>query len=211
VEVAVTERTGIYRILGSSLIYEKVQRVMGGRYSDTFAHFVATMQLSPGDTVIDIGCGPGRLVPYIPASVRYTGFEPNSRYVDTARSQFKSRGEFRVGYFDAEAAAGLRNVDVAIVSAVLHHMSDAEAKTLYALLRQTLSPKGRVVSLDCVLHQGQHPVSRLLAKLDRGKHVRSTNEYVALAESAFERVDGRLFLQRFPPYSYWIMKASANV
>jgi len=204
-----TERAGIYRLLRSSLIYDGFQHFIG-RHSSALAHFVASMHLSPGATVIDIGCGPGRLVPYLPESVRYIGFEPNSRYVETARSRYGLRGEFHVGYFDSDAAARLGNVDVAIVSAVLHHMSDPEARALYALLRPTLSQTGRVVSLDCVLHQGQHPVSRMLAKLDRGKHVRSPEEYMAIARTAFTRVDGSLLLQAFPPYSYWIMNASAS-
>ena len=152
-----TERAGIYRLLRSSLIYDGFQHFIG-RHSVALAHFVASMHLSPGDTVIDIGCGPGRVVPYLPESVRYIGFEPNGRYVETARSRYGLRGEFHVGYFDSDAAARLDNVDVAIVSAVLHHMSDPEARALYALLRPTLSKTGRVVSLDCVLHQGQHPV-----------------------------------------------------
>ncbi|EUA32283.1 putative methyltransferase type 12 [Mycobacterium intracellulare] len=98
-------------------------------------------------------------------------------------------------------------MDIAIVSAVLHHMDDAQANELFGLLRQVLKPGGRVVTLDPVFTERQNPIARLIISLDRGRHVRSPASYEALARAAFTDVRGQVVVQAFPPYTRFFMTA----
>lgn len=198
-------KRGLYAALRNPKLYESVQRLMrADKWRRDFAQQFVRAQ--PGDRVLDIGCGPAHLRAYLP-DVEYIGWEPNAAYVAKARKTYGERGTFHVGLFGPAQARLLAPVDVAIVSAVLHHMDDSQASELFALLRQVLKPGGRLITLDNVFTEGQNPIARLLISLDRGRHVRSPAGYEALAGGAFARVQGTVVAQAFPPYTYFFMTA----
>lgn len=203
--MAAERKRGLYGALASPWLYEAVQRVMG---AETLRrHFAdAHIRVAPGARVLDIGCGPADLLAHLPA-VTYIGWEPNPLYVERARARFGDRATFHVGLFGAAEAARLEPVDVAIVSGVLHHMDDAQARTLFGLLHSVLKPGGRVVSVDPARVPGQHPLSRLAVSRDRGRHVRAPGAYLALARDMFPAASGTVAHQAFPPYTRFFMTA----
>jgi SAM-dependent methyltransferase len=202
-----TERKrGLYAALRHPALYETIQRLAGPadkRRRDFAQQFV---RAKPGDRVLDIGCGPAHLCAHLP-DVEYIGWEPNAAYVAKAREAYGDRGAFHVGMFGPEEARTLAPVDIAIVSAVLHHMDDAQATELFGLLRQVLKPGGRVITLDNVFIERQNPIARFIISLDRGRHVRSPAGYEALARGTFAQVDGTVVAYAFPPYTYFFMTA----
>jgi SAM-dependent methyltransferase len=42
---------------------------------------------APGDRVLDIGCGPGTMVPYLPGT-EYVGLDVSAEYIERARRRF---------------------------------------------------------------------------------------------------------------------------
>jgi len=68
----------------------------------------------------------------------------------------------------------------------LHHLTDDECIKLLSAIRVALSEFGRAVTIDPALVSGQHLIARGLAKLDRGRHVRTPPRYKTLIETSLE-------------------------
>jgi SAM-dependent methyltransferase len=142
--------------------------------------------------------------------VTYVGFDPNPAYIERAKRAFGNRASFFAKHYEPSDVASLPRFDIVILSAVLHHLDDDEARELIDLSRRSLKPGGRLVTLDNVFVPDQHPIARLLISMDRGQNVRSPEGYRALVESAFPTVEGVVVPKAFPPYTYFIMTASRD-
>lgn len=200
------ERGGLWALLSRPWIYEAVQAMFAadrGRLAFVTEHVRPTA----GDRILDIGCGTAGILRYLPG-VTYIGYEPNPVYVERARAEFGDRGTFHAKLFTASEAASIAPVDIAIVSAVLHHLSDGEAQDLLRLLRGVVKPGGRVVTIDNCYVDGQNPIARLLISLDRGRNVRTPEGYRGLAAATFGTIRGEVSHRAFPPYTFFIMTLS---
>jgi SAM-dependent methyltransferase len=196
--------TGIRSLLQRPSVYHWLQVVMGGERSRRV--FVEKyVRARDGDRILDIGCGPADILAFLP-KVSYVGYDPNPRYIERASATHGAGGRFHVGTYGETEIAAHPPFDIAIVSAVLHHLDDLEARHLFNLLKRSLKPGGRVVTLDNVYIDNQNPVARLLISWDRGRNVRTAEGYKALALSSFANVDGDVRHIQFPPYTHWIME-----
>ena len=201
--------TGLYKALELPGVYRRFQALLGGPAAlERFvSEFVRPFE---GMRVLDAGCGAGSLLEYLPATVRYVGFDANPSCIGAATRRYGQRGRFfcaRVGEeparFEEEA------FDLVVAVGLLHHLADADADQLLGMAAWVLAPGGAFVSLDGTLHHGQSWASALLARLDRGSEVRSPEAYRRLVEPHFPRVEDWLVTDMLAvPYSYCIMRAS---
>ncbi len=198
-------RTGLRRLLRSARPYDALQRLVGEvRVKTEFIDRYG--RIRAGERVLDIGCGTGRTLDYLPA-VEYLGFDPNEAYVAAARARYGARGRFVCAGVESACLDGEPRSDVVLAVAVLHHLDDAAATRLFALARERLAPGGRLVTLDAVRTPGQSAIARFLIDHDRGQNVRDEEGYVALARGVFRGVRStvRHDLLRIP-YSHIILE-----
>jgi SAM-dependent methyltransferase len=160
----------------------------------------------PGQRVLDIGCGTGAMVPFLPG-VEYVGFDENAEYVRDARAHHP-RESFSCDRVDAYVTSRER-FDIALALGVLHHLNDAGAVELLRLAHASLRSGGRLITLDGCYVAGQNPVSRWLLTRDRGRHVRSEDEYLHLMRGLFADVTAtvREDLLRVP-YTHLVMECA---
>ncbi|OQW49422.1 class I SAM-dependent methyltransferase [Candidatus Raskinella chloraquaticus] len=196
-------RTGLRRFLEDPRLYELVQKAMGARHNRQ-AFVDRYIRPRPGDRVLDVGCGPAALLSHLPG-VNYTGFDPNPAYIQQAQRRYGEQGQFHAKIYDEADVCRFKPFDIAIISAVLHHLDDQEARRLFGLLRRSLKPGGRVLTLDNVYVDDQNLIARLLISLDRGQNVRSPEGYRELATGIFDDVHGDVVHKAIPPYTYYIM------
>jgi SAM-dependent methyltransferase len=165
---------------------------------------------SAGDRILDIGCGLGEILEFLPA-VQYLGIDMNPRYISYARKHFGGRGEFMVGKVGKDTHIGMSGFDIVLLNGILHHLSDAEALDILSFARSKLGPDGRLVSLDGCFSDNQPGFARFLLSRDRGGFVRTREGYERLARSLFPRVTSGIFhdFSRVP-YSILIMECAVS-
>lgn len=178
---------GIRAILSVPVVYEAFQRVVGSsrvrrELVDNYVH------PRPGLRVLDIGCGPGDLIRYLPG-VAYTGTDLSAAYIESARRRFGDRGRYFVGRVADLDPAELGQFDVVIAKSLLHHIDEDEALHLFEAASSVLAVGGRLVTLDAAYTAEMSRASRFVVSRDRGQSILTPEGYRALARRAFADVD----------------------
>lgn len=199
---------GVRSILSIPLVYEVFQRVVG---SDRVRHELVDNYVHPrpGLRVLDIGCGPGDLIQYLPG-VEYTGLDLSEAYIASARKRFGDRGRFYSARVSDLDPAELGRFDVVIAKSLLHHIDEDEALHLFESASAVLADGGRLVTLDAAYTPEMSRASRFVVSRDRGQSILTPEGYRELASRAFEQVEVTEYhhLLRIP-YTHIIMRSSA--
>jgi SAM-dependent methyltransferase len=202
--------SGLHRILDRPRIYDRLQRFLGAerarrRLVDDF------LRPFQGARLLDVGCGTGSLLDYLPKEVEYVGFDLNPAYIEAACERYGERAKFfcvRVG--SERNVIGGSDFDFVVATSLLHHLTDDEARHVLQSALQFLRPGGVFFSSDNVIHEKQSPIARFLISLDRGRNVRTPEGYRRLVGEFFPNIDAQLVTDLAPfPYSHYIIRAVA--
>jgi SAM-dependent methyltransferase len=159
------------RALAFPSVYDTYQSLVGA--PQCHERFIRQMVCPcPGERVLDIGCGVGASVKYVPHDSEYVGIDVSESYIARARSDYKNRGQFICADIASVTADMIGYFDRAFSFGVLHHLSDETVEKVVALVRRVVKPGGRFVTIDPCYVPDQHPVARLLIANDRGEHIR---------------------------------------
>ena len=204
------ERTsGIWHVLSPAKAYSALQRLLGG--GEAMGALVGEhIRARRGDRIIDLGCGPARVLSHLP-DVDYWGFDHSAAYIDAARKRHGPRGRFFAQDASSLGDDLAGSADIVLALGLLHHVDDAAARKVFAYARRVLKPGGRMITIDGVHRPEASRIERLLLDLDRGRNVRDARGYEALARDAFTTVKAvvRTDLLRVP-YAHMILECTAT-
>ena len=158
-----------------------------------------------GARILDIGCGPGTIAGYLPAT-EYTGFDLSPRYIGMARKRFP-QAQFVCERVSQFSLAKQRSFDIALAFGIVHHLDDPEAGQLFKIAYDALESGGKLVTVDPVFTTDQAPAARWLLTRDRGEYVRNEGGYVKIASQVFTNIKAsiRHDLLRIP-YTHLILE-----
>lgn len=158
-------------------------------------HLVELAGLQPGERVLDVGCGTGRvarpLAGYLSSEGSYDGFDVDRDGIGWCRRRYARHANFRFQVADrydrrhnphgAQAAAEYRfpyedaRFDLVVQDSVLTHLLEAEADHHLAETARVLKPGGRALITSFLLDEGSRAAVRsedaTLAFLDPDAHV----------------------------------------
>lgn len=164
----------------------------------------------PGCRILDIGCGTASVLGYLPQTISaYDGFDMNPHYIDYARKHWRSRINctFTCRSVNNDPLTGSNQYDIVLALRILHHLSDPEAKMLIKTAHRALKPEGVMITLDNTYIPEQSKIARWLISKDRGKAVRTTEGYAALAADYFDSIRSEIIHDAFViPYTIVIMR-----
>lgn len=168
-------------------VYRLFTKLIGGNKVRLFfvEQFVAPKQ---GWRVLDMGCGTGELLDYLPPFVEYVGIDHNERYLNAAQ-KFGPSATFMCCKIDKGLIGQFRDCDAVLAFGLIHHLNDNDALTLFQIAQRSLKPEGKFVTLDGCFHHSNTMFARFLLRSDRGKHIRDENGYVSLAKKSFRYVE----------------------
>jgi SAM-dependent methyltransferase len=187
---------GLYdRIVGTPFVYDHIRPLVVGGID--MAPVYGRLDTGGDAVVLDVGCGTGDALRYLTAFRAYHGFDVDERAIAAARAHAGERAGVR---FEARM---LTEDDVhtiapthVVLAGLLHHLDDAAAEAVLALVAG--SPRlRRVVTQDPVVLPGQ-AVSNFLVRLDRGKFCRGESAYLDLATAAGLREQESLAIRSSP-------------
>lgn len=126
------------------------QTAFGGRRHRVYARIAALSGASPGDRVLDVGCG-GYLARLLAAAIapggRVTGVDPSGPAIAYARRRSQANCTFTVA-----AAQDLplpdRSFDVATSTLAVHHIPEAARPVAFGEMYRVLRPGGALLIAD---------------------------------------------------------------
>lgn len=140
----------------------------------------------PGWRLLDVGCGTGELLEYMPEGVTYVGFDPCPQYLERARRTYGPRGDFYLGSVEDWSPQTLGNFDAVVSFGLLHHLPDEVVMDFFRKARQCLAERRGVVAvLEPCFRPDLSPLVKRLLRSDRGAFVRDRQGYEALARRDF--------------------------
>lgn len=191
------------RLLRGASYYDLLVNLISlGQVSRLRGLTVALAQVEPGDSVLDVGCGPGSVT--IPAKIRTgvngqaAGIDPSPEMIAVARRKAAKKGldiDFRVGVIEAlpfpEAS-----FDVVTSSLMFHHLPGKLQVRGLSETYRVLKPGGRILIADFMPSKTTFLGRMILAlSMHRGTKFGMENLPALLRDSQFTQVS--LLKERF--------------
>jgi SAM-dependent methyltransferase len=159
------------KALASPGVFDTYQSLIGA--PECHRRFIHDMvRPMPGERVLDVGCGVGASLRYMPDSVDYLGVDISEAYIARAKANYGLRGKFICADITTLDAGVIGMFDCAFCFGVLHHLSDTMVAQVVKFVRRVVKPGGVFVSIDPCHVPGQHVVAKLIIDHDRGEYVR---------------------------------------
>ncbi len=199
---------GIRSILSIPAVYGLFGKLIGGSHSGTTL-VKEYIRPKAGDKLLDIGCGPGDILRYLPENVEYTGFDASHQYIEAAQKRYGNRATFICEQVNTTNLKEPSHFDIVLAIGILHHLDDAEALQLFKIAHAALKNGGRLITMDGVFMEKQSPIARWIISKDRGQNVRTQEGYFELASQVFPNIsnDIRHNLLRIP-YTHFILECT---
>ena len=192
------------RVLAIPAAYRMWGKMIGG---SAVAKTLVNEYIQPrvGARILEIGCGPGIIIGYLPAC-DYLGFDLSPEYIEQAKKRYP-KARFVCERVSQFSIAEEQRFDLVLALGIVHHLDDAEARQLFQLAYDALKPGGKLVTFDGVWTDDQSAGARWLLARDRGEYVRSEREYAKIASQLFSDIKPsvRHDLLRIP-YSHLILE-----
>jgi cyclopropane fatty-acyl-phospholipid synthase-like methyltransferase len=174
--------SGARKILDLNFFYKTYQYIVGDY--KLYKHVLGLLPSLENKVIMDVGCGNGRLLDFLPQSVSYTGYDFNENYIKNATLKYRNR---KASFFvaDINTAPDLAKADFIFAIGILHHLDDASCKIFLNSAFRHLNSGGMVVTVDPVYLDKQNFIARKIIEGDRGTCVRYPQAYLELSKNIF--------------------------
>ena len=199
------------QILSHPLVYNFLQNLLSKKKS---RRLLIEKYVKPDkkDHILDLGCGPGRLIDLLPEGVKYTGIDISAEYIEDAEKRYGNKYNFICSNILDIDFSNIGTFNKVVARGFFHHLDDRTILNLMDYIKPALSKHVQLVSLDGCYIADQNFISKFLISNDRGNYVRKETEYMNLLKSSFNKVESFIHddLLRIP-YHHCILLCSKYI
>lgn len=172
-------------------IYNALQRFVQGDF-ERQGQVIQALNLPKGSRVLELGCGTGLLARFFDPEV-YVGIDSDPTRIAAAREASPGHS-FIVGDASKMSGAELAQFDLAMCHGLIHHVDDEGVERIKQTLRDAAKERGKpfgFLAIEAVLPDPawKNPVGFLLAKCDRGRHVRTITRLREIFGNAVTKIE----------------------
>ena len=186
-------------------VFNFYEKLVGDRKYKKFIskHF---LEISSNHSVLDVGCGPGNLIPFLPENIDYTGVDISKKYINYAKKKYKDKS------FICSSATEIsiqdKKFDSIIVDSVFMSLSDESAKIVTKITHSLLKPNGTLFLMDgCYVDNGNFWANLLLSQ-ERGNNIRREQNYREILSNFFLEIHSEIHTNLYSiPYTKILLKA----
>jgi SAM-dependent methyltransferase len=162
-------------------VYGLLQRLVHDDHWRSFGLFTRTLDLRPGETVVEIGCGIGSLARHFAEQgFDYWGIDSDPARIELARQRTPGGQYLAWNAMDLENA-GLPSFRRAFIHGVLHHLNDDECRDLiHYILNMRPDMTLSIIEPFRPNPWWINPLGTLFARLDEGQHIRTLEHWRTL-------------------------------
>lgn len=183
------ENSVFKKIVNTPVIWNTLEAIVGANrwklrlYPSVFAK---------SGRLLDFGCSMGNITPGF-LSFEYVGVDIDCRLIEAARRRFKKYPNISFECVDIlNATFRPAPFEYVLCATTGHHLTDQELEPIIMKLLALLKPGGELHFFDIVRRPGQDPLTtRLLTRVDQGKHIRTEGEYRRLFDPRRYRIAER--------------------
>lgn len=200
---------GFYRFLSNPVFYEIIQRLSGR--DNAIKRVLKEINIQSKSSLLDIGCGTGELLKFLPSDICYTGIDLSKEYIDSAKSKFP-QNNFYCCSCDNINIDEKQKFKYVFAFGLFHHIDDAIFDITLLKVQSILDEKDGVFILfePCYLEQ-QSKISKFVMGKDRGAHIRTQNEWEYLFKTRFPNCKSQIFQNLYRiPYRHILLKGYKN-
>ena len=170
------------RILNQAIVYNFYQNLIGSRrylrlYSENF------IQAKDGQKILDIACGTGNIIEFLPKNIDYTGVDYSLKYIEFCKKKFPQFSFICANSFED---MGLdMKYDIIICEALISNGSDYQVMKLFESIKR-FSTKSTKILISEMNYTLETPfVEKKLYLSERGSYLRYRDEYINLISEYF--------------------------
>ncbi len=173
-------------VLGFAWVYQLYQWLVGAhKYLRLFAEDYILYR--EGEKILDIGCGPADILKFLPPNARYTGIDLSRDYILKAREAHPGKTFIQGDIASPDFPLEDETFDTVFFIGVQHHLPDEVVAKMLNFGFRKLKKGGRMLSLEPVYAGRQGLLERFIMRNDRGKFIRTVEEYQALTNPVFKK------------------------
>lgn len=179
-------------LLAIPALYVLFQDIVGAnacrkRFFDTY---IASAMLADRPLrVLEVGCGPGTNLRYLPPGIDYVGCDISEDYIRKAQADFGDRGRFICLPVEELQLLDLGSFDVILLVGILHHIDDAVVRHLFTESVGLLREGGVFLVFEPCWTPRQSWLERWIMAKDRGKFIRDAEDYVGLLKGPLDTIE----------------------